>query len=301
MPWLPVAFSAPILWAVSTHIDKYLVDRYFHSRDVGPLLVFTAVIDLPFIAGIALFDHRVFALPASAIALVTFTGILYMAAMYLYLQALQQEEATVVAPFFQLGPVFAFALAYAILHELPTPRQTVGGALILIASALISIDLSHRRSFRLRVIALMVACALALAVSSVIFKVFSLRDEFWSTTFWTYSGEVVFGVGVLAVPALREAFAGLLRVNRNAIIGVNGANELINLAGSVIGRYALLLAPVAIVQAISGTTTLFVFFIGLGLSMLFPRIGSGRANARDLLQKGAAAALVGIGVALLSA
>jgi hypothetical protein len=27
--WLLYAFSGPIFWAISTHIDKYLVDRYF--------------------------------------------------------------------------------------------------------------------------------------------------------------------------------------------------------------------------------------------------------------------------------
>src|SRR4051812_16445583 len=27
--WLLYAFSGPVFWAISTHIDKYLVDRYF--------------------------------------------------------------------------------------------------------------------------------------------------------------------------------------------------------------------------------------------------------------------------------
>jgi hypothetical protein len=28
MSWLAFAFSGPILWAISTHIDKYLVEKY---------------------------------------------------------------------------------------------------------------------------------------------------------------------------------------------------------------------------------------------------------------------------------
>ena len=41
--WLFLAFSAPVLWAVSTHIDKYLVERFFKNSSVGVLLIFTAL------------------------------------------------------------------------------------------------------------------------------------------------------------------------------------------------------------------------------------------------------------------
>lgn len=54
--WIAVAFVAPVLWAVSTHIDKYPVDRYFSTTDVGPLLVFTGIINLPLLGGIAALD-----------------------------------------------------------------------------------------------------------------------------------------------------------------------------------------------------------------------------------------------------
>lgn len=52
MLWLLFAFSGPILWALSTHIDKYLVERFFKYSRVGVLLIFTAligVVPLPFI------------------------------------------------------------------------------------------------------------------------------------------------------------------------------------------------------------------------------------------------------------
>ncbi len=52
MNWLVYAFSGPILWALSTHIDKYLVERYFKEGSVAVLMVFIAIIGaltLPFI------------------------------------------------------------------------------------------------------------------------------------------------------------------------------------------------------------------------------------------------------------
>ena len=35
--WLLFAFSGPLLWAVSTHIDKFLVDKYFRHSDTAVL------------------------------------------------------------------------------------------------------------------------------------------------------------------------------------------------------------------------------------------------------------------------
>jgi drug/metabolite transporter (DMT)-like permease len=78
------------------------------------------------------------------------------------------------------------------------------------------------------------------------------------------------------------------------------SNELINLGGSLGNRYALMFAPLSIVQAIGSTTTLFVFAFGVLLSVLFPQLGREALSRRDLLQKGAAAALVAVGVALVT-
>ena len=53
MSWLVFAFSGPVLWAISTHFDKYLVEQYFEHGDTAVLLLFTAlmgVLTLPFIA-----------------------------------------------------------------------------------------------------------------------------------------------------------------------------------------------------------------------------------------------------------
>jgi hypothetical protein len=65
-------------------------------------------------------------------------------------------------------------------------------------------------------------------------------------------------------------------------------------------RYALLFAPLSIVQAIGATTTLFVFAFGIALSVFYPRFGREKLSAGELAQKAAAAVLVAIGVALVT-
>ena len=156
MTWLVFAFCGPVLWAISTHLDKYLVERYFKQSSVAVLLIFTAFAGLALLPIIWLWQPTVIALDAGSVLLMALAGILY------------------------------------------------------------------------------------------------------------------------------------------------GVNELINIGGALGNRYALVLAPLSLVQAIGSTTTLFVFIFGIVLSKLLPSVGRESLSRSELLQKGGAAVLVAVGVALVS-
>jgi drug/metabolite transporter (DMT)-like permease len=301
MSWLAFAFSGPVLWAISTHFDKYLVERYFKHSDVAVLLLFTAfmgVLTLPFIV---FYEPTVFQLDPGSMALIALSGVLYMGATLFYLRALQSEEASVVAPFFQTVPLFGYVLGYFVLGETLSIVQMAGGALIIIGALIVSVRSGQNvRIFKLRLVLLMLACGLAAAVSGLIFKAFAIKVAFWTTTFWMFAGEAIFGAALLLVGSYRRQLAELLRVNAAALLTINGSNELINLGGGLGSRYALMFAPLSIVQAISSTTTLFVFAFGVALSVAFPRLARETTSFRDLVQKGAAAVLVALGVALVT-
>ena len=128
--WLLYAFSGPVFWAISTHIDKYLVDRYFRDSDTAVLIVFTALIGLLMLPLIAIFDSTVLKPGLGAIAVMAVSGVLYMGAMLFYLRAIQSEEASVVAALFQASTLFTFLLGWLFLHE--TLGWAQGGGCILI-------------------------------------------------------------------------------------------------------------------------------------------------------------------------
>jgi uncharacterized membrane protein len=299
--WLLFAFSGPVLWAISVHLDKYLIERFFKQTSVAVLLVFTALMGVLVLPVIWWFRSGVLSLPALDALVVGFSGILLMGALWFYLQALQSEEASVVAPLFQAAPLFGYLLGYFVLGETLSAVQTIGGLLIIGGALLLSIQPSSRRSrFNGRLIALMLVCTFALASTSLIFKVFAIRDEFWTTTFWTFVGEGVFGAAILAVPRYRRIFVGLLHTNPIAVLSINGANELMNLTGSLGARYALLLAPISLVQAIGSTTSLFVFLFGVAITVFLPRLGSEDLSRANVARKLCAAVVVMIGVILIN-
>jgi len=193
-------------------------------------------------------------------------------------------------------------LGILILHELPRWQQLLGAGLVMAGALGLSLDKKlHLRSFKPRLVMLMLAATFAVALSSVVFKYFAVQDEFWSTTFWTFVGEGLFGAAILALPEYRKQFMTLFRRNPGAVIGVNAANELINLGGGLGVRYASLLAPVALVSAISATTTFFVFLFAILLTVFFPKIGREELSARNVVQKALGGLLIMAGVVLIQA
>jgi len=300
MSWLFFAFSGPVLWAVSVHLDKYLVERFFKQSNVAVLLVFTAFVGFLMLPFIWFLEPNVVDLDVEKIAIIGASGILYMGAMLFYLQALQSEEASVVAPFFQASPLFGYGLAYVVLGETLSAMQIAGGMLIIIGAAVVSIRLSGRSAFRLGLAMLMLACGFVLALATLIFKIFAIEVAFWTTTFWMFAGEAVFGAALLLIGPYRSEFVRLVRTNTAALLSINASNELINLGGGLGNRYALLFAPLSVVQAIGSTTTLFVFLFGIVLSLFVPRLGRETLSRRELTQKGIAALCVAAGVALIA-
>ena len=300
MSWLAFALCGPVLWAISVHLDKYLVERYFKDTDVIVLLIFTALMGLVLMPIIAFFEPGVFRVGPTAIVLMTLSGVFYMTGITFYLRALQGHEASMVAPFFQSSPMFGYILAYLVLGETLTGRQLLGGALIIVGVLSVSIGGKRRERFRWQLAALMLCAGFVLSLATLIFKAFALKDEFWVTAFWMFTGEALFGAAALCIPTYRRQFVDLLRSNGRALLTINASNELINLGGGLANRYALLFAPLSIVQAIGSTTTLFVFAFGVLLTLTFPGLSRENLSAPEFLAKGAAAVLVAAGVTLVN-
>ena len=220
MSWLAFALCGPILWAISTHLDKYLVERYFKDADVIVLLVFTALMGLALMPIIAFFEPGVFQRDGLSMALMALSGLLYMAGITFYLKALQGHDASVVVPFFQSSPLFGYCLAYLVLGETLTGTQMAGGLLIITGVLSVSIvGGKSREKFRWQLAGLMLCCGFIMSLSTLIFKAFAVKDEFWATTFWMFAGEALFGVVFLSIASYRSQFLDLVRTNGRALLG----------------------------------------------------------------------------------
>ena len=116
---------------------------------------------------------------------------------------------------------------------------------------------------------------------------------------WWNTWKVRAVAAYLGVP-LELEFVDLFKVHTGALITINASNELINLGGGLGARYALTLAPLGLVQAITSTSTLFVFLFGIVLSIFCPALGREDLSGKELAKKGFSAVLIVVGVILVS-
>jgi len=298
--WIFIALLAPILFALSTFIDKFVLGRYFKSSS-NALVAYSGLIAIPAVILIYIFKPSVINLSFSTAVLIVINSFFYIGYFFPYYAAIKRADASSVIPLFQMIPVFNLILAFLILHEKLTLIQLAAFFLIIIGALTLSID--FKKKFRLRkdVIYFMLLASFIVALNVTFFKLFAISTDFWTTSFWQYLGFLIFSIILLLLfKRTRKQFFASFSENKMPIISLNIFNEIINLGGVIISSYAILLAPIALVSSINGLVPVFVFIIGLALSFFFPRIIKEDTSRFTIIKKIIAIALIFIGAYILN-
>ncbi|MDO8584500.1 MAG: DMT family transporter [bacterium] len=297
MSWFYLALIPPALYAAVNHLDKYLVSRYFANAGAGSLLIFSSLIGAVLFPLVYLFHPEVLAVPPLAALIMIGNGILYIVALLPYLAAIQREETSVATPLFQTIPVFGYVLGYVFLGETLTTPQLFGSLLIIFGALIISLNLTPGQyGVKRTVLGLMILSSFLIAVMGVVFKFVALQESFWAATFWSYVGLALTALFTLiAIPSARREFIASIRANGARFVAQNAAGEIMNICAVLISTYATLLAPIALVWAVSGFQPVFTLAFGVLLTLFIPRWGKERIGSRDLTQKALAIALMILG------
>jgi drug/metabolite transporter (DMT)-like permease len=298
MQWFFIALFGTVLYACANHTDKYLISRYFKNGAVGALIIFSSVfsiIALPIVLFIhpSVFDISFFQGVALAV-----NSMLVVFAVLLYFYALQKDEASYVVPFYQTIPIFAFILGYFFLGETISFFQGLASVIIIIGALVLSFEFGLGKiRFKKDVVPLMLGASLLYAVNGVVFKFIAVNEGFWPSTFWGLIGKIILGFVFLAfIPKYRLQFLTMMKEGKVAVLGLNSLSESFFIVGEAVTQYATLLAPVALVLLVNSFQPLFVFIIGIALTLLFPKIGRESLTKKSLIQK-----ILGIGLILIGA
>ncbi len=302
MNWFFIALINPIAHAAVNHIDKYLISRYVKGGSVGTLILFSALFSVVALPVIYFIHPNVFSViqPLQALVLMINGGLL-VTAIILYLYALGLDEASYVAPFFQLVPVIGFILGFLLLGEGLHGNQIMAGMLIVCGGIILSLEFGEgKKKIKTKLILLMLGSSFFYALNAVVFKSIAVHQGFLDSLFWDMAGKFVFGLVLFfAVKSYRQQFIDLIKTNRYSIIGLNILNEVIALVGEIALVLAVLFAPVALVQSVAGLQPAFVFIIGVLVTLLFPKIAQESLQRKMLLQKIGGILVITIGVYLL--
>lgn len=303
MIWFFIALIGPFLYALSNHIDKILLEKYFKEGGVGTLILFSSLLSAMALPFIFLADRTVFDINGTSILVLAVVGILNVLVLWCWLLALKTEEASVAVVFYQLVPVFGAILGYFILREVLTQLQLIAIATVILGTTIISFEIDVENKFKLRrkTILPMIAAAFFWALGSVLFKTIALEEKLWRTIFWEHLMLVLVGLCIfIFMRSYRENFLSAIRNNSKAILALNVANESLYILGNIAYSIAYLLAPVGLVLLAESFQPIFVLAIGVFLIVFFPGIiVSEKIQAKHLWLKIIAIVITGIGTYLL--
>ena len=301
--WFFIALIAPILWSIVNHIDKNILSRYQEGRGVGAILIFSSlssVVILPFI--IFFFHSQIFSISFLDFLLLMMVGFLSAAAFYLYLQAMNIEEASVVIPLFQFDPVFGYILSYFILKESLNVNQILASVLILIGIMLLSVEIDTYNKLKLKkkALYLVATSSFLFALNGVLFKKLALLDSFWVSIFWQYVGLTIFGILiVIFYKKFRQDFIMMVTTPRLKILSLNIISEFLYMIGGLANNFALIIAPVALVFVVNSYQALFVFIFGVFFTIFFPKFVSEKISHEHFFHKLISIIIIMIGSYLL--
>lgn len=174
--------------------------------------------------------------------------------------------------------------------------------IIILGTLIISVEIDTENKFSLRkkTIYLMTLAAALDALESVIFKFAAVSENVWASLFWSNVGLGALGIILfLFVATYRKEFMQTIKSKSVPVLSLNAANEGLYAAGNVIFAYTFMIAPVALVLLTNSYQPLFVFAIGVILTLFFPKLGGENLRLMNVAQKLAAIIIVGIGTYLL--
>ncbi len=302
MNWFFIALIGPLLYAVTNHIDKYILEKYFKAGEVGAVVLFSALFSVIALPVVYFIEPNVFSAGWTNIAMLTVSGCLTIFCLILYLNALRDDETSMVVPFYQTIPIFGYILGYFLLGETLGPKELCAGLLILLGTTIISLDFRGGAiRFKKRVALLMTLSSLIFAIIGVVFKMVAVKEGFWLAAFWAIVGNVIIGMVLfVGVKSYRRQFLAIFKINSATVLTTVSLNELIFVAADGVTSYAMLLAPIALVMTINSFQPIFVFLIGIILTLFFPHLGKESMTRNDLAQKAVAIGIIAVGTCLLN-
>jgi len=302
MTWFFIALIGPLLYAMTNHIDKVLLEKYFKESGVGTLILFSSLLSILALPFLFWADSTVFSVGWFNMSIMALVGTLNMLVLWFYLLAMRDEEASIVIVFYQLVPVFGLILGYFILNETLNKLELIAMAIIILGTTIISFEIDAENKFKLRrqTISLMLAASFCWALGSVIFKFVALEENVWRSLFWEHVVLVIFGIIIFIFKSsYRKSFLSALKNNSKAILSLNVANETLYMVGNLVFAFSYLLAPIALVLLVDSFQPIFVLGIGIFLTVFFPHVSVENIQAKHLWQKFIAICITGIGTYLL--
>lgn len=305
MNWLAFVAIAVLLDSIRIYIDNYASDVFYKEKGaVSQKLFYGYVFIIIGLIILIITRFNPFASNLTAIGLLLLSGFLGSISGIPYYRALEIENSTNIGIFIQLAPVFYLILGWLFLGETISGLQFIAFFIILAAPLLILFTTKKRsRKVKIRAITFALMYVLIAVISNLIF----VKADTEGLGFVNEIAIMFVAKGITNLliiyshPKWRKRFYAVLNSSKKKVLKPLIANSFVGLTKDFAYRSALIAAPaVALASAASDSAEpIVMFFLGIVLTLIWPKFGREKLNRKSVIVHLAATLLIVVGVILL--
>jgi len=308
MTYIFVAILAYFLIALGTIIDKFLLT----SRKVSHPAIYAFYSGLISLATFALFPFGGHAVDAAQLVGYILFGAVFTYGILCLFFAIQKNQASQVVPVNgAVVPIITYLLAVFLFNQHLNFVQIIGVIFLMGGGIIISLNLpiKVKASRFFSGFEYAVLSGILMGIAFTAFKFFYDQEgAFLNVFIWTRLGLALGSISLLINSRWRKiilgSFTGFKKdKSGNTSTGIFfTANKLLNGIGSILFNYAIAIGGAGgatIVNALISIEYVFIFLMGIFLSLRFPAIFEEKMTLSNISQKIIAIILISAGVIMI--
>lgn len=294
MNWILLALIAPLFWAASNFVDKYILGKY--TKGIYDFVFFSTITSWVFFAAILIFvgipSINIYSLIPIA------TGAILIYSYGFYGKALEQSDTSSLVILFKLVPVVTVLLAFLLLGQTLSLNEILGFAIVLAGAIIVSLEKSKGiviKGFKMILIAILMWSVMTLLVDYGLTKM-----SFWHFLMLDSLGSALAGLTLFAISSIRkEVIEGIKTANIKKYIWFSW-NNVLDFFGQMSIKKALSIAPSAgLVMVVMQVQSFYAILIGILLTILVPHIIKEDISTTTLTKRVVGAVIMFLGIYIL--
>lgn len=294
MNWIFLSLLAPLFWASSNFVDKYILGKY--TKGIFDFVFFSTITSWFLFAAIFLFVG-VPELSWYSLIPIT-TGMVLIYSYGFYGKALEQGDTSSLVILFKLIPVITVILAFAFLGQTLSSNELSGFVIVLFGATIVSFEKSKGifiKGFGMILIAILMWSVMTLFIDYGLTKM-----SFWDYFMIDNLGSALAGLTMFIIPSIRRQVIEGIKTARIGKYVWFSWNNILDFFGQMSIKKALAIAPSAgLVTVVMQVQSFYAILIGVFLTLLIPNIIKEDISAPILIKKVIGAAIMFSGIYIL--
>lgn len=294
MNWILFSLLAPLFWAFSNFVDKYILGKY--TKGIFDFLFFSTITSWFLFVVLFVFIGAPELTVYSWIPILT--GIILIYSYGFYGRALEQGDTSALVILFKLIPVVTVILAFIFLGQILSSNELLGFIVVLLGAIIVSLE--KNKSFFINGFGMILVAIFIWSIMTLFIDYGLTKMSFWDYFLLDTLGSALAGLTLFVVPSIRrQVIDGLKTATTGKYIWFSG-NNLLDFFGQMSIKKALAIAPSAgLVTVVMQAQSFYAIIIGILLTLFLPDIIKEDISARTLVKKCIGALIMFSGVYVL--